>query len=70
MPVFLFYKNCLSSSVAVLDIHETLLEYTKRAAEFIPDVRMVELPDLKRDVKASLKVPNGSTVRCVVPPPV
>lgn len=40
----------ITQPTLVIQPHETLLEYTKRAVEFIPDARIVELPDLKRDV--------------------
>ena len=40
----------ISQSTLIIQPHEALLEYTKRAVEFISDVQIVELPDLKRDV--------------------
>lgn len=40
----------ITQPTLVIQPHETLLEYTKRAVEFIADARLVELPDLKRDV--------------------
>lgn len=40
----------ISQPTLIIQPHENLLEYSKRAAEFIEDVRLVELPDLRRDV--------------------
>ena len=40
----------ISQPVLILQPHEALLDYTMRAAEFIADVRIVELPELDRDV--------------------
>lgn len=40
----------ISQPTLIVQPHENLLEYSKQAAEFIKDVRLVELPDLRRDV--------------------
>jgi pimeloyl-ACP methyl ester carboxylesterase len=40
----------ISQPVLVLQPHEKLLENARMAAQFIPDVRIVELPELERDV--------------------
>jgi pimeloyl-ACP methyl ester carboxylesterase len=40
----------ISQPVLILQPHEALLDYTKRAAAFIGDVRIVEMPELDRDV--------------------
>ena len=40
----------ISQPTLILQPHETLLEYSLRAAEFIRNVQIVELPDLERDV--------------------
>ena len=40
----------ISQPVLVLQPHEDLLEYSREAAELIPDARFVELPELNRDV--------------------
>ncbi len=40
----------ISQPVLILQPHEALLEYSRRAAELIGDVRIVELPGLDRDV--------------------
>lgn len=40
----------ISQPTLIVQPHENLLEYSKKAAAFISDVQMVELPDLKRDV--------------------
>jgi pimeloyl-ACP methyl ester carboxylesterase len=40
----------ITQSTLIVQPHETLLEYTKRAVAFIPNAHLVELPDLKRDI--------------------
>ena len=40
----------ITQPTLIVQPHENLLEYSKQAAAFINDVRMVELPDLRRDV--------------------
>jgi pimeloyl-ACP methyl ester carboxylesterase len=40
----------ISQPVLILQPHERLLENAKQAAGYIPDVKIVELPDLDRDV--------------------
>ncbi|MEQ9109107.1 MAG: alpha/beta fold hydrolase [Rhodospirillaceae bacterium] len=40
----------ISQPTLIVQPHENLLEYSKQAAAFISNVRMVELPDLERDV--------------------
>lgn len=40
----------ITQPTLIVQPHERLLEYSKQAAAFIKDVRMVELPDLRRDV--------------------
>jgi len=40
----------ISQPVLILQPHETLLENAKQAAAYIADVKIVELPDLDRDV--------------------
>ena len=40
----------ITQPVLILQPHEALLDSTKRAAELIADVRIVELPELDRDV--------------------
>lgn len=40
----------ITQPTLILQPHETLLEYSLRAAEFIQSVQIVELPELERDV--------------------
>ena len=40
----------IKQPVLILQPHESLLEYSRRAAELLDDVEYVELPDLERDV--------------------
>lgn len=50
-------------------LSEQLPQHSRAFLQRLVEQGCVKIPDLRRDVKASMKVPSGAKVRCIIPPP-